>query len=210
MHYVLRREDYLGRQKMSLEDALSELRFKPDTEFLVDSEDFIELMHEFYGFTITRRNLQLYSSPFFKYLLPPPIHIGGHKSYYLNPEHTQRLAVILHLNTKQFMPLKAIRELLRHFPERHYGIILKDILTIKELKQIAEHFGEGFEIKDYLFYKVSRVLRALDESGEPEGLQDENARDMILLTKAHEYDSWLSSERRGRIETFLHEEEKKG
>lgn len=208
----MQKEAHAERRQLGYTEAFSELRHLKHTDFMVDPLTFLELMKDFYGFKITRRNLQLYHSPFLHRMLPPPIYMGGHRSWYLHPEHTERLAVIVHLNTKHFMPLKKIRHLLRGFPERHYGILLKDLLTVQDLDEIADHFGRGFEIKDFLFHKISRVLRALDdESDEPESMHDEATRDKVLLRKASEYEHWLHSEKRKRAEVILdYKEEKKG
>ncbi len=92
---------------------------------------------------------------------------------------------------------------------KNAGILLKDVLTIKDLDEIVGHFGEGFEIKDFLFHKVSGVLRALDdESDEPESMHDDATRDKVLIRKASDYEHWLHSERRKRIEILLYEKEK--
>jgi hypothetical protein len=199
-----RREDHADRPKLDFADALSELRFKRHSQFAVGPETFLALMKEFYGFKITRRNLQLYHSPFLHRMLPPPVHMDGHRSWYLHPEHTERLAVIVHLNAKHFMPLKKIRLLLRGYPERYYGVLLKDVLTVRDLDEIVDHFGRGFEIKDFLFHKINRVLRALDdESDEPESMHDQATRDKVLLKKAAEYEHWLHSDKSHRAEVLL-------
>jgi|GEM_PF-3509168 len=197
-----RPQDYYDRPIKQGADALSTARFEPLTEFLIDSEEFIDVMQEVHGFEISRRTLQLYSSPRFK-LLPQPIHKNGHRSYYAHPEHTERLAVILHLSTRLFMPLKAIRSLLRVYPERHYGLILKDVLTAQELNEFVEVFGHGLEVKDFLFHKVVRVLQALHESDEPEILKDETAKDKALFHSSHEFERWIHSEKRERTRHVL-------
>lgn len=207
MRETFRREAYIHRPMKACVTALGEIRFNPHLEFLIETDEFINLIRNAYGFDITRRTLQLYSSPQHR-LLPPPIHKGGHKSYYLNPEHTQRLAVILHLSTKLFMPLKAIRTLLRGYPARHYDILLKDVFTTKDLDQIVAHFGEGFEVKDFLFHKIVRVMRAMDESEEDESLQDSTARHRVLVKMTHEFERWLESPRREKVELFLKMEPK--
>ena len=199
-----RRDAYADRPKLDFTDALSELRFKRHSQFAVGPETFLALMKEFYGFNITRRNLQLYHSPFLHRMLPPPVHMDGHRSWYLHPEHTERLAVIVHLNAKHFMPLKKIRLLLRGYPERYYGVLLKDVLTVRDLDEIVDHFGRGFEIKDFLFHKINRVLRALDdESDEPESMHDQATRDKVLMKKAAEYERWLHSDKSHRAEVLL-------
>jgi len=137
-------------------------------------------------------------------MLPPPIHMDGHRSWYLHPEHTERLAVILHLNTKHFMPLKKIRELLRGYPERHYSILLKDVLTIRDLQEIVDHFGRGIEVKDFLFHKITRILRALEEdSNQPDSMHDQTTRDKVLIKKVGEFERWIHSEQRQDAEIAL-------
>lgn len=207
MQRTLRREDYLHRPIKTGADAVSSVRFEPDSEFLMETDAFINAVHHAYGFEVTRRTLQLYSSPQLK-LLPPPIHKGGHKSYYLHPEHTQRLAAILYLGTRLFMPLKAIRKLLRVYPERHYGLLLKDVLTPQELTDFMDFFGRGLEVRDFLFYKVCRVLKALDEDHGDERMQDEATREKVLFSMSRQFEKWLNSERRGNIEAILNHEAK--
>jgi hypothetical protein len=207
MRHALNREDYLHRPIKAGAEAISTIRFEPDTQFMMETDEFISSMQHVYGFEVTRRTLQLYSSPQFK-LLSPPIHKGGHKSYYLHPEHTERLAAVLHLSTKLFMPLKAIRSLLRVYPERHYSLILKDVLTSRDLAQFVETFGHGLEVKDFLFYKVSRVLRALDDSPEPESLQDEATRERALFKMTAELERWINSDRRRRVEHVFYKKPK--
>lgn len=201
----LRREDYLHRPIKAGSDAVSQVRFEPDSEFLMETDDFIDSIRHAYGFEVTRRTLQLYSSPQLK-LLPPPIHKGGHKSYYLNPEHTQRLAAILYLTTRLFMPLKAVRKLLRVYPERHYGVLLKGVLTPQELTDFTELFGQGLEVRDFLFYKVSRVLNALDEDHGDAREQDEATKDKALFSMARQFEKWMDTGRHHKVEAILKHE----
>ena len=198
------REKYADRPKLDFTEAYSQLSLFRHSQFAVGPETFLRLMKEFYGFKITRRNLQLYHSPFLHRMLPPPVHMDGHRSWYLHPEHTERLAVILHLNTKQFMPLKKIRELLRGYPERHYPILLKGVLTIQDLDEIVAHFGRGVEIKDFLFHKITRILRTLEEdSDQPDSMHDQATRDKVLIKKTAEFERWLHSERKHDVEVVL-------
>jgi hypothetical protein len=198
MRYALNREDYLHRKILPRGEAFPEIRHNLDAEFLIETDDLIELIDLVYGFEVKRRTLQLYSSPQLK-LLPPPIHIGGHRSYYLNPEHTERVAVILHLSAKLFMSLKAISSLLRVFPERHYGLILKNVLTAQELTEFVETFGHGLEVKDFLFHKISRILEALDDSREHISVKEDHARELALFKAARELERWLHGDGRQRV-----------
>lgn len=205
MRDTLRREDHAHRPIKTGADAVSDVRFEPDSEFLMETDDFINAIHKAYGFQVTRRTLQLYSSPQLK-LLPPPIYVGGHRSYYLNPEHTQRLAAILYLSTRLFMSLKAIRKLLRVYPERHYGLLLKGVLTPQELTDFTELFGRGLEVRDFLFYKVSRVLNAMDEEHGDEREQDEATKDKALFAMTRQFEKWMDTGRHHKVEAILKHE----
>lgn len=205
MRDTLRREDHAHRPIKTGADAVSDVRFEPDSEFLMETDDFINAIHKAHGFQVTRRTLQLYSSPQHK-LLPPPIYVGGHRSYYLNPEHTQRLAAILYLSTRLFMPLKAIRKLLRVYPERHYGLLLKGVLTPQELTDFTELFGRGLEVRDFLFHKVSRVLKALDEDHGDERMQDEATKDKALFAMTRQFEKWMDTGRHHKVESILKHE----
>lgn len=202
MRDTQRRDTHAHRPIKTGADAISDARFEPDSEFLMDTDDFIGVMDEVYGFEVTRRTLQLYSSPQFK-LLPPPIYVGGHRSYYLNPEHTQRLAAVLYLSTRLFMPLKAIRKLLKVFPERHYGLLLKGVLTPQELTDFTELFGGDLGVRDFLFYKVGRVLSALDEEHGDEREQDQATKDKALFSMARQFEKWLDAGRYHDVEAAL-------
>ena len=205
MRDTLRRDAYLNRSVKIGADAVSGVRFEPDSEFIMETGDFIRAIHSAYGFRVTRRTLQLYSSPQLK-LLPPPIYVGGHRSYYLNPEHTQRLAAVLYLSTRLFMPLKAIRQLLRVFPERHYGLLLKGVLTPEELTDFTELFGRGLDVRDFLFYKASRVLKALDEEHGDEREQDEATKDKALFSMTRQFEKWMNGGRHHKVEAILKHE----
>lgn len=202
MRETAAREAYLHRPVKLGAEAVSAARFEPDAQFLTPTGDFLKVMEHAYGFKVTRRTLQLYSSPHLR-LLPRPLHIGGHISFYLHPEHTERLAAVLHLSGRLFMPLKAIRKLLKVFPERHYGLLLKGVLTPGDLEEFTDHIDRGLEVRDFLFFKVCRVLRALDEEHGDPRMQDESTRDKALFSMSRQFEKWLNSERRERAEAIL-------
>jgi len=204
----MRREDYVQRPVMTYAQAYDGSgRFHPRQEFLMETADFIKLVRHIHRFTVTRRTLQHYSSPRLR-LLPPPIHMGGHKSYYANPEHTDRLAVILHLATKLFLPLKTIQAVIRVYPAEHYDLILKGVFAAYDLTVMAEHFERGFQVKDVLFFKVSHVLQALDQpywdylNRHGKGASDlaEKHVDQELLKLTHEFERWIKADTRLRME----------
>jgi hypothetical protein len=207
MNYVLKREDYIHRPVKTYAQVYGgPERFHTREEFLTETSDFIKLFRRLHEFTITRRTLQLYSSPQLK-LLPRPIHMGGHKSYYANPEHTDRLAVVMHLATKLFLPLKTIQAVIRVYPEEYYDLILKGIFAADDLAGIAEHFERGYKVKDVLFYKVCHVLEALDRPywdyvarhGKGANDQAEKHVDQTLLKLTQELRLWIKTDNRMKM-----------
>jgi DNA-binding transcriptional MerR regulator len=202
MREVIDRNAYRHRPIKSGTDAAESIRFEPDIEFVMRSSSFMKVMGEVYGLDVSRRTLQLYSSPQLQ-LLPPPVHKGGHISFYLHPEHTERLAAILHLSEKQFMPLKAIRKLLRVYPPRYYRLLLKNVLTTQELTDFHDFSGQGLELKDFLFNKICRVLMALDEDYDDPVGRDEAMTEKALFSMARQFEKWLNSDRRAKIEATL-------
>lgn len=208
MHNTIRREDHLHRPVKTYGQAYSSKGlFKPREEFLIETAEFIKVFRHLHGFAVTRRTLQHYSSPQLG-LLPPPIHMGGHKSYYLNPEHTDRLAVVMHLATKLFLPLKTIRAVVRVYPAQHYDLILRGILTADDLSGSVEHFKRGFAVEDVLFYKVCHVLEALDRPywdhlarhGKDASDHAEKHVDQELIRLARMLERWIKSDQRLRMD----------
>ncbi len=133
-----------------------------EEKVLLEPAEFLKLIKHLYDTDIDRPTLQLYSTPRFK-LLPPPVHKGGHVSYYLNPEHTQRLGVLLHLRDRLRMQLKDIREVLDSYPAEYYHLILNGVLTNDELLDFPALLKAGFKLKDVVFYKVTDMLAAMNK-----------------------------------------------
>ena len=133
-----------------------------EEKVLLEPAEFLKLIKHLYGTDIDRPTLQLYSTPRFK-LLPPPIHKGGHVSYYLNPEHTQRLGVLLYLRDKLRMQLKDIRKVLDTYPAEYYHLILNGVLTGEELLDFPALLKADFKLKDVVFYKVAGMLSAMNK-----------------------------------------------
>jgi len=134
-----------------------------EEKVLLEPAEFIKLVKHLYGTDIDRPTLQLYSTPRFQ-LLPPPVHRGGHVSYYLNPEHTQRLGALLHMRDKLHMQLKDIREVLDVFPADYYHLILSGVLADDELLDFPVLLKEGYNVKDVVFYKITEMLAAVDKN----------------------------------------------
>lgn len=133
-----------------------------EEKVLLEPAEFLKLIKHLYGTEIDRPTLQLYSTPRFK-LLPPPIHKGGHVSYYLNPEHTQRLGVLLYLRDKLRMQLKDIQKVLDSYPTEYYHLILSGVLTGEELLDFPALLKADFKLKDVVFYKVAGMLAAMNK-----------------------------------------------
>lgn len=204
----MHREGWLQRPVMTYAQAYDGTgRFHPSQEFLIETGDFIKLFRHLHRFTVTRRTLQHYSSPQLR-LLPPPIHKGGHKSYYANPEHTDRLAVVIYLVTKLFLPLKTIKALIRVYPPEHYDLILKGVFAANELTRSVELFERGFQVKDVLFYKVCHVMEALDRPywefmalhGNGANELAEKHVDQALIKLTHEFERWIKADNRLRMD----------
>lgn len=201
MRNELSREALGGREVLTGDAAVASADHDPGAEFLMPTSAFLKVMNSVYGFKVSRRTLQLYSSPQLQ-LLPRPLHIGGHISFYAHPEHTERLAVILHLAMRQFMPLKAIRKLLRVYPPRHYRLLLHDVLTPKELTDLQDFFDRGMEIKDLLFRKVCRILLALDTGFDPR-MHRQEAIDKELFAMVRQLEKWIDSSHRKDMEGWI-------
>lgn len=133
-----------------------------DEKALLEPAEFLKLIKHLYRTDIDRPTLQLYSTPRFK-LLPPPVHKGGHVSYYLNPEHTQRLGAVLYLRDKLHMSLKAIRTVLENYPADYYHLILNGVLSEDELLNFPALLKADFKLKDVVFYKIIGLLAATNK-----------------------------------------------
>lgn len=172
---------------------------------LISSEQFLELFQTLYPHSVTRRTLQLYCSPQLR-LLPPPIHKGGHITYYLHPEHTDRLAVILTLQKKYNLSLETIANLIKKFPSRHYDLIFRGTLTSRDLEELASHTQNGFSLTDVIFNKICELLEALELNINPRAeisqfspQEIEERMGKILLRRTQEFDQWLKTDQRQRM-----------
>src|ERR1700674_4294813 len=95
-------------------DARNGLLADPYRPCLMETKEFLKLFEHLYRIKISRRNLQLYGSPGYRFI-PLPVHKGGYKSYYLNPEHTVCLAVAVRLQQKHYFPVQAIQKVMKDF-----------------------------------------------------------------------------------------------
>lgn len=184
-----------------------------EEKVLLEPAEFLKLIKYLYDTDIDRPTLQLYSTPRFK-LLPPPVHKGGHVSYYLNPEHTQRLGVLLHLRDKLRMQLKDIREVLDSYPAEYYNLILNGVLTDDELLDFPALLKAGFKLKDVVFYKVADMLAAMNKGywefvgkeGRQAPREIERSLQQDFSKDLKDLAGWLRSDCRMDIHNIIQEE----
>lgn len=173
---------------------------------LMESSEFLKLFEHVYRLKVTRRNLQLYSSPAYRFI-PLPIHKGGYKSYYLNPEHTVRLAVALHLQKRHYFPAKAIRKVMQVLPEDQYRFILEDVLTGSEVLELASMVQQGYGPRDALYFKVCRVLdsienpywKAVEKFGKGADEQHQKYVEQELVRETKRVADWIRSGTYARV-----------
>jgi hypothetical protein len=114
------------------------------------------------GHAADRRTVQFYSSPQLR-LLSLPVYKFGHTSYYLHPEHTHRLAVILHLRRKYYFPARLLRQILETLSPAHYGFILRDELSAQDILLLAR--SSKITPQDLISRRIVQLLGAADALG---------------------------------------------
>jgi hypothetical protein len=137
-------------------------------EALLDSREFLRAVEALCGHAVDRRTVQFYSSPQLR-LLPLPVYKFGHTSYYLHPEHTHRLAVILHLRRKYYFPARLLRQVLETLSPAHYGFILQDQLSAQDILLLAR--SSEIAPQDLIYRRIVRLLDAADSPGKA-GMRD--------------------------------------
>jgi hypothetical protein len=176
---------------------------------LMETSDLIGMLEAVGGFKLTQRLLQTYSSPKLK-LVPPPIQKNGHKACYVFPDHFDRLGVILTLRQGYHLPLKAIQQLLEHFPAEANHLIMERKLSIEELLDLAKMLPKGYGVNDLIMAKTcdlmvqdalssNRALSAATEAGDALKKLEEKT----ILARLDELKVWVSS---GRRQEFVRRE----
>lgn len=209
--FKINREEAVGRPVMTYKQIYE---YRPEEFFadpyqscLMEAEEFLKLFAHLHQFKVSRRNLQLYSSPAYQFI-PLPIHKGGYKAYYLNPEHTEALAVAMTLQHKLFFPVQAIQKVMKDYPTEHYRYILQGTLKGEDILESAFLVKEGFDIKDVLYRQVSRVLDDIEEPywtavqkfGKADNEACENYVDRELIREAGRLAAWIKAGGRRRTE----------
>lgn len=122
--------------------------------------EFLKLIRLVSGISITRRTLQLYSSPQFR-LMPLPVYARRHTSHYRHPEDTMRLAVVLHLRETYYFPVATIRSILKTLHPRYFAAVLSGLLAPGDIKALADAGTMAPDCVEVLFRRTSNLLTAL-------------------------------------------------
>lgn len=119
--------------------------------------DFLKVVEALCGYRLTRRMLQFYSSPQVR-LMPLPRYVRSRKSHYLHPENTQRLAVILRLKNRHFLPISEIKKIMARLSPNLYPLFLRGALTPEDIAFLGRPEGEYFHPYDRVFQRVLGLL----------------------------------------------------
>jgi hypothetical protein len=144
---------------MTCARLLAEERPDQPLEALLDSREFLRAVEALCGHAVDRRAVQFYSSPQLR-LLPLPLYKLHHTAHYLHPEHTHRLAVILHLRREYYFPIPLLRQVLETLSPVHYSFLLRDGLCAQDILLLAR--SPGMTPQDLIYRRIVRLLGAAD------------------------------------------------
>lgn len=181
----------------------------PPGRVLVRAADLVDMLEGIGGFKLTLRALKTYSSSRLK-LLPPPVQKDDRQACYVFPDHFDRLGLILTLRQGYHLPLKAIQELLEHYPAEHYHLIIERKLSLEDILDLAKMLRHGFQIRDLIMAKTCDVMvqdalsssQALSAATEP-GDALRKLQEKAIIGRLEEIKAWVSS---GRRQEFLRRE----
>jgi hypothetical protein len=145
------------RPVMTYARLLAEEQPTQPLEALLDSREFLSAVEALCGHAVDRRTVQFYSSPQLR-LLPLPLYKSRHTSHYLHPEHTHRLAVILHLRRRYYFPPRLLRQILETLSPAHYGFILRDQLSAQDILLLSR--SSETAPQDLIYRRIVRLLGA--------------------------------------------------
>lgn len=157
---------------------------------LLNCGEFLKAVKAVSGHLIRRGTVQFYSSPAVR-LMPLPRYARRHTAHYPHPEATMRLAIIVHLRSRYFFPIKLLREVLATLPPDHYGLVLRDAFTADEIRLLARPEGRDIAPRGLIFQRVSRLLsvaQSWDEAG-ADPLGDGGLSGALAL-----FESWLEAQ----------------
>ncbi len=122
----------------------------------LECAEFLKMVKLATGRSLTRRTLQFFSSTGLR-LLPAPCHMRGFKAHYRHPEDTLRVAVILHLRERYFLPFDVLREIMAGLPQRLHKLVLGDCFTVEDMRRLAGP-AAGVSPRDVIFERVFSLL----------------------------------------------------
>lgn len=163
--------------------------WRPTRAFL-ESAEFLKVVEALSGHPITRRTLQLYSSPHVR-LLPLPRHFNGYKSHYKHPEHTERIAVILRLRIKHFIPVKRLKEIMARLSPNLYALILRDAISPEDIALLARPEGQKFHPYDLVFRRVLSLLSAVE--AQEQSASPTPAEELDTTSAVERFEDWFET-----------------
>jgi len=139
----------------------------PGAGALLNCGEFLKMVEILSGQAVTRRTLQFYSSPQHR-LMPLPVYARRHTAYYFHPEHTRRMAVIMHLRNRYFLPINVLRRVLSELAPDHYELVMRDAFTAEDLTRIGALDNRWPLMREAIYGRVLRLL-SITEAFEPSG-----------------------------------------
>lgn len=157
---------------------------------LLSAAEFLKAVKTVSGHSITRRTLQLYSSPQFR-LVPLPVSGGRRGSQYLHPENTLRLAVVLRLRNDFFFPIKRLREVIDTISPDHYPVVLRHGLTAAQIFLLARPEMRGLRPRELIFMHMLGLLNVVET--QDKFVTDGPLDEAELLAAEAKFRGWLEA-----------------
>ncbi|MFH1725066.1 MAG: hypothetical protein ABII00_10655 [Elusimicrobiota bacterium] len=164
---------------------------------LMPAARFAELVDALADFKPSPRLLDAWAS---LGLISPPLEREGRKDLFVYPDHFEQAAVVLTLRYCYHLPLKAIRDLLAHFPHDLFHVVTSRKLSADELLDAAKMLPGGFELKDIFMARACDAMlgdllpadealqAAAEEGGRLRKLEEER-----ILSRLDEIKAWVTA-----------------
>lgn len=164
---------------------------------LVPAPRFVDLIKTLANFKLSPRLLRAWVS---LKLIAPPTERDEKKELYVYPDHFEQVAIILTLRYNYQLPLRAIQQVIEHFPGGLFHVITSRKLTTEQLLDAAKMLPDGYEPKDIFLAKAcdamledvlpaDQALAAATE--ENNGLQ--SIEEQLILSRLDEIKDWVKS-----------------
>jgi hypothetical protein len=128
-------------------------------KYLVRSDHFLRMFNEDFKLTgkkaVSRRTLQFYGSPQLR-MFPLPKYQNRHTAYYLFPDDYDLLGVIWTMRSRLFMPLNAVRAILKIAHRDLYQQIIFWNESPEALVDMVLMYNTDFEPEDLQLYRVAK------------------------------------------------------